>query len=184
LIAGSDRLGGSALEGPVAQWRQTRYDIHADIITNGFNRERGAFVQYYGGDTLDAALLQISLAGFLPADDPRMMGTVRAVEEKLMRDGLVLRYDLAETDDGLPHSDSAFLACSRWLVDNMILQGRVHEDESLFRTLLSLQNDVGLLSEQFNFTQGALVGNFPQAFSHFSIIDSAFRLSRAHGAIA
>jgi GH15 family glucan-1,4-alpha-glucosidase len=163
------------LEGPVERWRKLRGTIHAEVLERGFDRERGAFVQAYDTDALDAAVLLIPLLGFLPPDDPRVLSTTRAIERDLCRDGLVLRYDTEKSDDGLEGEEGAFLACSMWLADNLILQGRRDDALRLFKRVLALRNDVGLLAEQYDVTQGRLVGNFPQAFSHFSLIDTAFR---------
>ena len=133
--------------------------------------ELGSFVQSYGSKQLDASLLLIPCVGFLPASDPRVEGTVAAIERRLMRDGFVMRYDTAATDDGLPAGEGAFLACSFWLADIYILQGRVADAERLFRRLFALRNDVGLLSEEYDPRAKRLVGNFPQAFSHMALVN-------------
>lgn len=163
--------------GPVAHWRDQRSLIRAEIMQRGFDRERGVFVQAYGRPSLDAALLLMPLMGFLSADDPRMVATAEAIERELSRADLVHRYDTDEASDGLSSEEGAFLACSFWLADNKLKQGKREAAESLFRRLLSLRNDVGLLAEQYDSERGAMTGNFPQAFSHFAMIDTALRLS-------
>jgi GH15 family glucan-1,4-alpha-glucosidase len=171
------------LPGPVDRWRRLRDEIHAEILERGFNREKGAFTQAYGTSALDAAVLLMPMRGFLPGRDPRVLSTTAAVERELMRDGLVLRYDTEQSPDGLEGSEGAFLACSFWLVDNMILQGRDADARALFGRLLSLRNDVGLLAEQYDWESGTSVGNFPQAFSHFALIDTAFNFAEAAGTL-
>ena len=166
-------------EGPLERWRATRAQIHAEVCERGYDPEVGAFVQAYGSPLLDASLLLIPIVGFLPPDDPRVAGTVRAVEKRLMQDGLVHRYDSRVTDDGLPPGEGAFLACSFWLVDNYTLLGRHQDACILFERLLALRNDVGLLAEEYDPRIGRLVGNFPQAFSHLGLVDTALNLSRA-----
>lgn len=165
------------LSGPVDRWRALRDEIKAEILEHGWSEERGAFVQAYGSKALDASVLLMPIMGFLPADDPRMVSTTRAIERELTRDGLVLRYDTDHAVDGLEGNEGAFLACSFWLVDNMVLQGRHDDARALFERLLSLRNDVGLLAEQWDWDSGQQVGNFPQAFSHFAMIDTAFTFS-------
>ncbi|MEH6663935.1 MAG: glycoside hydrolase family 15 protein, partial [Brevundimonas sp.] len=173
-VASAERFG---LAGPVDRWRRIRDEIREEILTQGYDSERGAFVQAYGGKELDAAALLIPILGLLPPDDPRVLSTTRAIERELSVDGLLLRYDTRTAEDGLPSGEGAFLACSFWLADNMILQGRREEAEALFERLLALSNDVGLLSEQYHLRDRTLVGNFPQAFSHFALIDTAFNLA-------
>jgi GH15 family glucan-1,4-alpha-glucosidase len=141
----------------------------------------GSFVQAYGSKSLDAALLLLPLVGFLPPTDPRMTGTVKAIEKRLLLDGLVFRYDTGEGVDGLPPGEGAFLACSFWLADNYILQGRVSEARQLFEHLLSLRNDVGLLAEEYDPRAKRQLGNFPQAFSHVALVNTAFNLTRSEG---
>jgi GH15 family glucan-1,4-alpha-glucosidase len=169
------------LEGPVERWQKVRDEIHADICRQAFDAELGSFVQAYGSKVLDASLLQLPLVGFLPSNDPRIVGTVHAIEHRLVHDGLVLRYDTGLTDDGLPPGEGAFLACSFWLADNMILQGRVVEAHELFERLLSLRNDVGLLAEEYDPRSKRQLGNFPQAFSHIALVNTALNLTRAEG---
>jgi GH15 family glucan-1,4-alpha-glucosidase len=167
------------LEGPLDDWRKLRDVIFEEVCECGYNQKLGIFVQAYGSDQLDANLLQLPCVGFLPADDPRIERTVAAIEQRLMRDGFVMRYSTDEVEDALPPGEGAFLACSFWLVDVYILQERHDEAEKLFRRLVGLCNDVGLLSEEYDPKLGRLVGNFPQAFSHLSLINSAYNLTLA-----
>ncbi|HXN44477.1 MAG TPA: glycoside hydrolase family 15 protein [Xanthobacteraceae bacterium] len=166
------------LEGPIDRWRALRAQIHEDVCRNGFDRDLGSFVQCYGTRNLDASLLLIPALGFLPAEDPRVRGTIAAIERKLLVDGLVLRYDTGATEDGLPPGEGAFLACSFWLVDAYALTGRVEAAKQMFERLAGLANDVGLLSEEYDAREKRLVGNFPQAFSHLTLVNSAMCLSR------
>jgi GH15 family glucan-1,4-alpha-glucosidase len=163
------------------RWRKVRQEIHEDVCRNGFDRAQNSFVQSYGSRQLDASLLLMPMVGFLPHGDPRMIGTVAAIQQRLVADGLVRRYDTAETDDGLPLEEGAFLACSFWLVDNLVLQGRRDEASELFERLLALRNEVGLLAEEYDTGAGRQVGNFPQAFSHVALINSALNLTRTTG---
>jgi GH15 family glucan-1,4-alpha-glucosidase len=165
------------LSGDLEGWRKTRDAIHAEVLARGFNPKVNAFTQYYGSDEPDASLLIIPLVGFLPATDPRMIGTVKLIEEKLRHDGFIRRYMPHPEVDGLPPGEGAFLLCTFWLADVLALQGRREEATELFRRLLSLRNDVGLLSEEYDAEQKRLVGNFPQAFSHVGLINTAMRLS-------
>jgi GH15 family glucan-1,4-alpha-glucosidase len=164
------------LAGPVDHWRQLRAEICDDILRRGYDAELGSFVQSYGSKELDASLLLLPIVGFLPALDPRICGTVTAIEQRLMVDGFVLRYDTASAVDGLPPGEGAFLACSFWLADAYVLQGRLGDARKLFGRLVGLCNDVGLLSEEYDPRQGRQVGNFPQAFSHIALINSACNL--------
>ena len=168
-------------EGPIDRWRACRRTIRKEILESGFNPELGSFVQYFGSDRLDASLLLIPLVGFLPADDPRVVGTVTAIERDLMRDGLVERYraDVENVEvDGLPPGEGVFLPCSFWLAAVRAQQGRLDEAVELYERLLSLRNDVGLLAEEYDPERGRLVGNFPQAFTHLTLVETAFTLSR------
>jgi GH15 family glucan-1,4-alpha-glucosidase len=167
------------LPGPADRWRALREDIRRDILAKGYDADRGAFTQYYGSRELDAALLMMPLVGFLPATDERVRGTVAAIERELLVDGFVQRYTQHPGDsvDGLPAGEGAFLACSFWLADNYALAGRHAEGRELFERLLALRNDVGLLAEEYDPKAGRLVGNFPQAFSHVPLIDTARTLS-------
>jgi GH15 family glucan-1,4-alpha-glucosidase len=152
--------------------------IHRDVLEHGFDRRRNTFTQSYNRPALDASVLLIPALGFLPANDPRVQGTIAAVERELLRDGFVLRYQTEHTGDGLPGDEGAFLACSFWLVDAYAYSGRRREAEELFERLLSLRNDLGLLSEEYEPRSGRLIGNFPQAFSHLALIHSASVLDR------
>ena len=167
------------LQGPLDEWRSLRDDIFTEVTEKGYNQDIGAFTQYYGSDQLDASVLMIPLVGFLPPSDPRVVSTVEAVQRDLMDDGFVLRYRTTDDGavDGLTGREGAFLACSFWLVDCLHLIGREDEAHELFERLLALRNDLGLLAEEYDPVAARLVGNFPQAFSHVSLINSAFRLS-------
>jgi GH15 family glucan-1,4-alpha-glucosidase len=160
------------------RWRRLRDEVHDDVCRNGFDAGLDSFVQFYGSTELDASLLQIPILGFLPVDDPRVRGTVAAIERHLLVDGFVMRYRSESVPDGLPAGEGAFLACSFWLVDVYVLQGRWEEARVLFDRLLSLGNDLGLLSEEYDPLARRLVGNFPQAFSHVALINSALGLAR------
>ena len=168
-----------ALDGPVERWHRLRATIHDEVCQKGFDPEQGSFVQSYGSKELDASLLLLPVVGFLPPDDPRMVGTIEAIERKLMIGGFVRRYDTASSNDGLPPGEGVFLACSFWLVDAYVLLGRVEDAQQLFMRLIALRNDVGLLSEEYDPASGELLGNFPQAFSHVALVNSAFNLTRA-----
>ena len=165
------------LEAPLDQWRETRDAIHAAVCRDGYSEKLGSFVQSFGAEALDASLLLIPLLGFLPHDDPRIRGTVAAIERDLLVDGFVLRYRTEDGKDGLPAGEGAFLACSFWLASAMHLQGRKAEARALFERLLALCNDVGLLSEEYDPKAGRFTGNFPQAFSHVALITTALTLS-------
>ncbi len=169
------------LPGPLERWRTLRDRIHAEVCRNAYDRDQNSFVQSYGARELDASLLLIPLVGFLPATDPRVVGTVEAIQRRLAVDGLLLRYDTEASDDGLPPGEGAFLACSFWLADNLVLQGRRDEARELFERLVALRNDVGLLSEQYDARNGRMLGNFPQAFSHVALVNTALNLMRAGG---
>ena len=171
----------SGFELGAQRWRRMAALIHQDVCRHGYDPERGAFVQYYGSKEVDASLLLMPLVGFLPFDDPRVTGTVRAIERELMVDGLVLRYRNREHVEGLPPGEGVFLACSFWMADVLALSGRQDEAYRLFERLLSLRNDVGLLSEEYDTGGGRALGNFPQAFSHVGIINTAHNLSLACG---
>jgi GH15 family glucan-1,4-alpha-glucosidase len=171
------------MEGPLDRWRAVRDEIRRDIMTKGFDEKRNTFTQYYGSKELDAALLMMPLVGFLPATDPRIQGTVAAIEKELLQDGFVQRYtqQRGASVDGLPPGEGAFLACTFWLAQNYALMGRRDEGLELFERLLGLCNDVGLLSEEYDAKAKRLVGNFPQAFSHVPLIDTARSLSVDEG---
>ena len=167
--------------GPVERWTKLRDEIHADVLARGFNQHRNAFVQSYGSEMLDASLLMMPLIGFLPAKDPRVMSTVAAIERELMSDGLVKRYQSEPEVDGLPPGEGAFLACTFWYADNLALMGRHEEAREVFERLLSLRNDVGLLAEEYDPVEKRQLGNFPQAFSHVSLINTAHNLTLSKG---
>jgi len=167
------------LEGPVDRWRTIQREIHAEVCERGFNRTRGCFVQAYGSTQLDASLLLLPTTGFLPASDPRVTATIEAVERELLCDGFVMRYDTGKADDGLQAGEGVFLACSFWLADAYVLLGRIDEARALFERLLSLRNDLGLLSEEYDTRLRRQVGNFPQAFSHVALVNTAHNLSHA-----
>jgi GH15 family glucan-1,4-alpha-glucosidase len=169
------------LDGPVDRWRQVRQEIHDDVCRNGFDTGLNTFTQYYGSTGVDASLLQIPLVGFLPVEDPRVAGTIQAIEQRLVRHGFVDRYVTHEAVDGLPEGEGSFLACSFWLADAYTLQGRRAEATALFERLLGLANDVGMLAEQYEPTIGRQLGNVPQAFSHVSLINTARNLANTHG---
>ncbi|MCO6442078.1 MAG: glycoside hydrolase family 15 protein [Nitrococcus mobilis] len=169
------------LSGPVERWRAVRAQIHADICRNGWNADKRAFVQYYGGEALDASLLLMAEVGFLPAQDRRFRATVEAIERELVVDGLVLRYRAENTPDGLPGDEGVFLACSFWLADAYIMLGRHDDAMALFERLLDLRNDLGLLAEEYDPRIGRQLGNFPQAFSHIALVNTANNLACARG---
>jgi GH15 family glucan-1,4-alpha-glucosidase len=173
----------AGLEGPVERWRALRREIHDEVCREGFDAERDAFVQYYGGRQLDASLLLIPLVGFLPATDPRMKGTVAAIQRELMHDGMVHRYppEGSTRVDGLPPGEGTFLACTFWLAENLALMGRRDEAVAIFERLLALRNDVGLLAEEYDPASGRQLGNFPQAFSHVALVNTARNLSALPG---
>ena len=161
------------LKGPLGKWRAIRDKIHADVCEHGFDRKRNTFVQYYGASELDAALLRLPLIGFLPANEPRMVGTVEAIQRELMEGGMVKRYRQAMGGG----SEGAFLPCTFWLVDCLVAMGRTDQARTIYERLLALRNDVGLLSEEYDQNEGRMLGNFPQALTHITLINSAFNLS-------
>jgi GH15 family glucan-1,4-alpha-glucosidase len=173
----------SGYTGALERLRRMRNDIHDEVCRKGYDAERNTFTQFYGAKQLDAALLLIPQVGFLPPTDPRIIGTVDAIQRELVRDGFVMRY-IPDRDaaDGLPPGEGAFLACSFWLVIDLAMLGRLEEAQALFHRLLSLRNDLGLYSEQYDQTHRRLVGNFPQAFTHLALIASAVALTAAAGA--
>ncbi|MDQ3305004.1 MAG: glycoside hydrolase family 15 protein [Actinomycetota bacterium] len=168
------------LSGPLERWKALRDRIHAEVCTKGYDAERNTFVQHYGGQGLDASLLMLPLVGFLPPTDPRIVGTVEAIEAELVVDGFVHRYDLGHTDDGLGGSEASFLMCSFWLADCLQLIGRHRDACQLFERLLDVRNDLGLLAEEYDVGAGRMIGNFPQAFSHVALVNSAGMLSAVH----
>jgi GH15 family glucan-1,4-alpha-glucosidase len=167
------------LEAPVDRWKRIRDEIHREVCERGYDRERGTFTQYYGSTELDASVLNLALVGFLPATDERITGTIDAISRELGRDGFVSRYSTAETDDGLTGDEGQFLACSFWLVSALALNGRADEARVLFERLVGLANDLGLLAEEYDVTRRRQVGNFPQAFSHLTLILAARAISTA-----
>jgi GH15 family glucan-1,4-alpha-glucosidase len=177
-VKGVEQFG---LEGPLERWRAVRDRIHESVCREGFDAGVGAFVQSYGSKEIDSSLLMLPLVGFLPATDPRVLGTVRAIESSLLRDGFVARYATHPAVDGLPPGEGAFLPCSFWLADNYALQGRTAEAVDMFERLSGLANDVGLLSEEYDPVTRRLVGNFPQAFTHVSLINTALNLTAPRG---
>jgi GH15 family glucan-1,4-alpha-glucosidase len=173
-VKGIEEFG---LEGPVDRWRAARDAVHKEVCEQGFDADLNAFTQYYGSKSLDASTLMIPLVGFLPPRDPRVAGTVDAIERELLDDGFVLRYATSDDVDGLPPGEGVFLACSFWMADNLAMLGRADEARALFERLLGLANDVGLLAEEYEPKAKRMVGNFPQAFSHVSLVNSACALS-------
>jgi GH15 family glucan-1,4-alpha-glucosidase len=171
-------------DGPLDHWRALRQEIHDEVCREGFDAARNTFTQAYGSKVLDASLLMIPLVGFLPPEDPRVRGTVDAIKEDLCADGFVKRYHTSETADGLVGSEGTFLPCTFWLVDNLALLGRHDEALEQFERLLSLRNDLGLLSEEYDPVAGRLLGNFPQALTHVGLVNSARNLSTEMGPAA
>ena len=163
--------------GPVERWRKCRDAIHAEVCERGFDRRIGAFVQSYGSDSLDASLLMVPLVGFLPAEDPRVVGTVQAIEKNLMKDGFIQRRTFRDDAAGVPMDEATFLPCSFWFIDNLALIGRRDEAVEMFERMLSIRNDVGLLAEEYDVRLGRMLGNFPQAFSHVGLVNSANNLT-------
>ena len=182
-IAMAERHHGPK-DAPIDRWRALRARIHEQVCSKAFDPKRNTFTQYYGASHVDASLLMLPLVGFLPARDPRMLGTVRAIEEDLLRDGFLQRYPedpSLERVDGLPAGEGVFLPCTFWLVDNYALQGREREAHDVFERLLAVRNDLGLLSEEYDVEGQRLLGNFPQAFSHVALVNTAKNLSHADG---
>jgi GH15 family glucan-1,4-alpha-glucosidase len=173
-VKGVERFG---LEGPVDRWRTLRARVHDEVCRKGFDPGLGSFVQSYGSKALDASLLMIPLVGFLPIGDERVQGTVEAVRQGLMEQGFVRRYRPQPELDGLPGDEGTFLACTFWLADNLALMGREEEARRVFERAIGVCNDVGLLSEEYDPSAGRLLGNFPQAFSHVSLVNTARNLS-------
>ncbi len=167
------------LEGPIDRWKAVRADIHREVCARGFDTRLGSFVQAYGSSELDASLLLLPTMGFLPISDPRIIGTIHAIESDLLVDGFVNRYDTRRSDDGLPAGEGAFLACSFWLADAYVLLGRIDDARQMFDRVLAIRNDVGLLAEEYDPRSRRMVGNFPQAFSHVALINTAHNLTHA-----
>jgi GH15 family glucan-1,4-alpha-glucosidase len=177
-VKGAEHLG---LDWDIDHLKAVRDEVHAEVCERGFDAEQNAFVQSYGSTSLDASLLMVPLVGFLPADDPRVVGTVAAIQRELLRDGFVQRYPTQEGVDGLPPGEGVFLPCSFWLADNLALMGRVDEARALFERLTDLCNDVGLISEEYDPEAGRLLGNFPQAMTHVALINTACNLTGEPG---
>ncbi len=171
------------LRGPLDRWRQLRAEIHEEVCREAFNVELGSFTQAYGSSELDASTLLIPLVGFLPADDPRVAGTINAIQRDLTRDGFVERYKVQQRNDvdGLPGGEGVFLPCSFWLVDALLMQERDDEARALFERLLAIRNDLGLISEEYDPVEKRLLGNYPQAFTHVGLVNSAYNLSHHAG---
>jgi GH15 family glucan-1,4-alpha-glucosidase len=169
------------LSGPVDDWKAACLKIRAQILEHGWSEQKHSFVQHFGGEALDASLLLMPLVGFLPPEDPRIISTVEAIQRELTEDGLVLRYRTEETADGLSGGEGTFLVCSFWLADALCMIGRLEEASALFERLLSLRNDVGLLAEEYDPRTRRQLGNFPQAFSHVGIANTAANLISARG---
>jgi GH15 family glucan-1,4-alpha-glucosidase len=176
----AERFG---LEAPLDRWTQIRDEIHAEVCDRGYDSERHTFTQYYGSRELDASVLNIPLVGFLPGTDERVTGTIDAISRELGRDGFVSRYSTAETDDGLAGDEGQFLACSFWLVNALARNGRVEEARALFERLIGLSNDLGLLAEEYDVAHRRQVGNFPQAFSHLTLILAARAIANAEAPV-
>jgi GH15 family glucan-1,4-alpha-glucosidase len=164
-------------EGPLERWMRWRNEIREEVLRFGFSKELNSFVQYYGSKQLDASLLMLPQVGFIPADDPRMAGTIAAIEKHLMNNGFVARYNTKSAVDGLSGDEGTFLACSFWLVDCYVMQNRMNEARELFERLLTVQNDVGLLAEEYDPKERRQLGNFPQALSHLALVNSAHNLT-------
>jgi len=169
---------GIGTDAPIDRWKATRDEIHAEVLAKGVDG-RGVFVQEFGGTALDASLLMVPLVGFLPADDPRVVATVEAIQRELTHDGFVYRYDATKTDDGVGGHEGTFLMCTLWLADVFILQGRLDEAAEIFERIVALRNDVGLLAEMYDPEAKRMLGNFPQAFSHTALVATGIALSRA-----
>ena len=180
-IRGVEQRG---LDGPLDKWKATRDAIRSDVLEHGYDADRNSFVQAYGSSRLDAALLLIPSVGFLPGDDPRVVGTIEAVQRELQHDGFVRRYltqDDATSVDGLSGEEATFLVCTFWLADALCLAGRVDEARETYERILALRNDVGLLSEEYDVSARRLIGNIPQAYSHIGVVNTANNLAGAHG---
>jgi GH15 family glucan-1,4-alpha-glucosidase len=175
-VAAVERHG---LDGPVEHWRALRERVRQEILDKGFDEERNTFTQHYDTDQVDASLLVLSAVGFIPGDDPKMTGTIEAVEKDLMQDGLLLRYRTESGVDGLAGDEHPFLACSFWLVTAYAMAGRIDDAHALMGRLLELPNDVGLLAEEYDPVEERFAGNFPQAFSHLALVGAAVSLASA-----
>jgi GH15 family glucan-1,4-alpha-glucosidase len=178
IVRGLQEFGDEDDAQRIAHWSSIRDEIHAEVCAKAYDQDRNTFVQAYGSPNLDAALLMMPLVGFLPATDERMQGTVDAIRRELTIDGFVMRYTNESAVDGLPSGEGVFLPCSFWLADNLALMGRVDEARALFGRLVGLANDVGLFAEEYDPGSRRLLGNFPQAFTHVALVNTAFNLSR------
>jgi GH15 family glucan-1,4-alpha-glucosidase len=176
-------MGGAEAAAQVPHWRALRDRIHRDIRENGYDPAQNAFTQSYGSRALDASVLLIPTHGFLPPDDPRVLGTIRAIERNLLREGFVRRYATELALDGLPGDEAPFLACSFWLADAYAATGRMRDAETLFERLLAIRNDLGLLAEEYEPNHGRLLGNFPQGFSHLALIHTATVLAEPEAGV-
>jgi GH15 family glucan-1,4-alpha-glucosidase len=172
------------LEAPVERWKQVRDEIHAEVCDKGYDEKRKTFTQYYGSQELDAAVLMIPIVGFLPGTDERVTGTIDALRDELGHDGFISRYSTSATDDGLPGSEAQFLACSFWLVTALAMNDRRDDARRLFDRLLALGNDLALFSEEYDVKNQRLIGNFPQAFTHLTLVQAAKTLSSPSGDVA
>jgi GH15 family glucan-1,4-alpha-glucosidase len=166
-------------ECPLDRWIEIRDAVRAEVLERGFNAERNTFTQHYDTTEVDASLLVLPLIGFIEGDDPRMLGTIAAVERDLLRDGFLLRYRTESGVDGLAGDEHPFLACSFWLVSALVAAGRLDDAHRMFDRLVALVNDVGLLAEEYDPVNRRMAGNFPQAFSHLTLVQAAFRLAAA-----
>jgi GH15 family glucan-1,4-alpha-glucosidase len=182
IVRGLQEFGDENDAQRIAHWSSIRNEIHAEVCAKAYDEERKTFVQAYGSPNLDAALLMMPLVGFLPATDERIQGTVDAIRRELTTDGFVMRYTTDSTVDGLPPGEGVFLPCTFWLADNLALMGRVDEARALFERLVGLTNDVGLLAEEYDPESRRQLGNFPQAFTHVAMVNSAYNLSRIESA--
>jgi GH15 family glucan-1,4-alpha-glucosidase len=176
-------VGDGDTSSRVPHWRAIRDRIHRDVIENGYDASQNAFTQSYGSNALDASVLLIPTHGFLPPEDPRVLGTIRAIERNLVREGFVRRYATELSLDGLPGDEAPFLACSFWLADAYAATGRIRDAEAMFERLLSIRNDLGLLAEEYEPKHGRLLGNFPQGFSHLTLIHTATVLASSEARV-
>jgi GH15 family glucan-1,4-alpha-glucosidase len=181
LDCGVKAVTDFGLDGPAERWAALRDELRTEIETRGYDATLGSFTQYYGSGSVDASLLQLSQIGFVSADDPRMLSTVRQIESELMRDGLVLRYGTESGVDGIAGGEHPFLACSFWLAEQYAASGRFDDATALMDRLVGLANDVGLLSEEYDVASGRAAGNFPQALSHLALVSAADAIRRASG---
>jgi GH15 family glucan-1,4-alpha-glucosidase len=175
-IKSAEQFGFDA---PLDRWRMLRETIHRDVCENGFDPQQNAFVESYGSQLLDASVLLLPAVGFLPATDPRILGTIAAIEKYMLRDGFVLRHDPREISNEIPPIEGAFLACSLWFADAYILAGEIDKAQVLFDRVIAVANDLGLLAEEYDSGVGRQTGNFPQALTHIALINTAHNLSDA-----